>query len=84
MKSISPLITAFSLLCLLPASAWAEEKSPPPATASRPAAHPQETSLPHDQSPPANGSEVTGSTTQSPTVKQMNSEEKKKLDVEGK
>jgi hypothetical protein len=84
MRSVRPFVLAFSLLSLPAASAWADEPSPPKTTANRPAAHPQETSLPHDQAPPANGSQVTGSTNQNPTVKEMNAEEKKKLDVEGK
>jgi hypothetical protein len=84
MRSVRPLVLAFSLLSLQTASAWADDTSPSKTTATRPAAHPQETSLPHDQAPPPTGSQVTGSTDQNPTVKEMNTEEKKKLDIEGK
>ena len=84
MKSVGPLI-ALSILILQPIAAWADDPSPPKATATRPAKeHPDETSLPNDKAPPANRTQETGSTDQSPVVKQMNAEEKKKLEIEGK
>jgi hypothetical protein len=85
MKPIGPVLIAFSLLGFPPIAAWADDASPPKATATRPAKeHPQETSLPNDKAPPATRTQETGSTDQSPVVKQMNAEEKKKLEIEGK
>ena len=53
-------------------------------TATRPAReHPNETSLP-SAAPPATRTQETGSTSQDPTIKKMNADEKKKLEIEGK
>ncbi len=64
--------------------AAADDASSPPATATRPAReHPQETSVPNN-APPASRTQTTGSTSQDPTVRKMNSEGKQKLEIEGK
>jgi hypothetical protein len=53
-------------------------------TATRPAKeHPNETSLP-SAAPPATTTQEMGSTSQDPTIKKMNADEKKKLEIEGK
>ena len=84
MKSIGAVAIAVSLLCSQNEVAFAEDASPPKATATRPAReHPNETSLPNN-APPATRTQTTGSTDQSPMVKEMNAEEKKKLEIEGK
>jgi hypothetical protein len=84
MKSLSPVIIALSFLCFQVGGALAGDASPPKTTATRPAEeHPNETSLPSN-APPATGTQTTGSTSQDPTTKQMNAEEKKKLETEGK
>ena len=84
MNSVKPVIIALSFLCFQVASALADDPSPPKTTATRPAKeHPDETSLPSN-APPATGTQTTGSTNQDPTTKQMNTEEKKKLETEGK
>jgi len=76
---------AIALSCLCHAGlALADDTSPPTATASRPAKEPPgQSSLPSN-APPATRVQPTESTDQSPTVKQMNEEAKKKLEVEGK
>jgi len=84
MKYIGAVAIALSLLCSQNGVAFAEDASPPKATATRPAReHPNETSLPNN-APPATRTQTTGSTDQSPMVKEMNAEEKKKLEIEGK
>ena len=60
------------------------QTNPPPATATRPAETPQgQTSAPN-ASPPATRTQTTGESNQSPTVKKMNEDEKKKVDTTGK
>ena len=84
MKSVRPIIIALSFLCFQVGGAVADEASPPKTTATPPAKeHPGETSLPSN-APPPTGRQTTGSTRQDPTTKQMNVEEKKKLEIEGK
>jgi hypothetical protein len=84
MKAIGMVVVFVPFLSLQNAEALAEDASPPEATATRPAReHPNETSLPNN-APPANRTQTTGSSDQSPVVKEMNSEEKKKLETEGK
>jgi len=62
----------------------AQTNPPPNATATRPAkTGPEQTSVPH-ASPPATTTQTTGESNQSPTVKKMNQDEKKKLETEGK
>ena len=85
MKPTVSVLIALSLLGCLPVAAWADDTSPPKATATRPAKeHPEETSLPNDKAPPATRTQVTGSTDQSPVVKEMNAEELEKVKKEGK
>ena len=61
----------------------AGETTPPDSTASRPAKNgPEQTSVPNSN-PPATASQTTGEN-QSPTVKKMNEDEKKKIETEGK
>jgi hypothetical protein len=77
----------FAVFCssvqVQPASA--DDTSPPKATATRPAQdQPGQTSLPSNAPPTSRTQTTTGSTDQSPVVKEMNAEEKKKLEIEGK
>jgi hypothetical protein len=62
----------------------AGETTPPDATASRPAKNgPEQTSIPNT-APPATAAQTTGATNQEPKVKEMNEDEKKKIEKEGK
>lgn len=84
MKFARPAAIALSCMCLYPAVALAEDTSPPKATATRPAKETTgQTSLPNN-APPGTRTQPTESTDQSPTVKEMNAEAKKKLEIEGK
>jgi hypothetical protein len=60
----------------------AAQTSPPPTTATRPAT-PGQTSVPN-ASPPATTTQTTGESSQDPTVKKMNEDEKQKVDTKGK
>jgi hypothetical protein len=84
MKVVGPAAIALSCLCFYAGIALADDTSPPKATATRPAKETTgQNSLPSN-APPATRVQPTESTDQSPTVKQMNEEAKKKLEVEGK
>ena len=84
MKPIGPVLIALSLLGFQTAVALADDPSPPKTTATRPAReHPNETSLPNN-APPTSSTQTTGSTDQSPVVKEMNAEELEKVKKEGK
>jgi hypothetical protein len=62
----------------------AAEAKKPDATATRPAKDgPQQTSIPN-AAPPVTATQTTGATNQEPKVKEMNEEEKKKIEKEGK
>jgi hypothetical protein len=62
----------------------AGEITPPDTTASRPAKNgPEQASVPNSN-PPATATQTTGESNQSPTVKKMNEDEKKKIETEGK
>jgi hypothetical protein len=62
----------------------AAEANKPDATATRPSkTGPEQTSIPN-ASPPATTTQTTGATNQEPKVKEMNEEEKKKIEKEGK
>jgi hypothetical protein len=62
----------------------AAEANRPDATATRPSKEgPQQTSIPNS-APPATTTQITGATNQEPKVKEMNEEEKKKIEKEGK
>ena len=84
MKLVGPAAAVLSCLCFQAGIALADDTSPPTTTATRPAKElPGQTSQP-STAPPATRTETTGSTDQSPAVKQMNKDAKKKLEVEGK
>ena len=84
MRHLGLVAVALSFFCIQAMPAAADDASPPKTTATRPAReHPQETSIPND-APPADNKHITGSTSQDPTIKQMNAEEKRKLEIEGK
>lgn len=84
MKLVGPSAVALCCLCFHAGIALADDPSQPNTTATRPAKElPGQTTLPSN-SPPATTTQPTGSTDQSPTVKQMNEEAKKKLEIEGK
>lgn len=62
----------------------AAQTSPPPCTATRPATtRPPQTSV-ANTSPPATTTQTTGESSQDPTVKKMNEDEKQKADTKGK
>jgi hypothetical protein len=62
----------------------AAQNSPPPSTATRPATTaPAQTSVPNT-SPPATTTQTTGESSQDPTIKKMNEDEKQKVDTKGK
>jgi hypothetical protein len=62
----------------------AAEASRPGTNADRPSkTGPEQTSIPN-AAPPATTTQITGSTDQEPKVKEMNEEEKKKIEKEGK
>jgi hypothetical protein len=84
-RSGKTLATVLLLLAGLYApTAFADDNAASKTTAARPAKeHPNETSLP-STAPPATRTQQTGSTSQNPTIKRMNAEEKKKLEIEGK
>lgn len=85
MRFIGLVVVALSFFCVQVAPAAADEASPPQTTATRPAVeHPQETSIPNKNAPPADNKHVTGSTSQDPKIKEMNAEGEKKLKIEGK
>jgi hypothetical protein len=61
-----------------------EQAERPDATATRPAKDgPQQSSIPN-AAPPATTTQTTGATNQEPKIKQMNEEEKNKVETEGK
>ena len=62
----------------------AAQANSPGTNATRPAkAGPEQTSVPN-AAPPATTTQTTGESNQSPTVKKMNEDEKKKIETEGK
>jgi len=62
--------------------ASAQTTTPPPATATRPGS-PDQTSIPNN-APPASRTQTTGQTNPDPTVRKMNEDAKRKIEVEGK
>ena len=65
-------------------AAIAQTTSPPSATATRPATTPPgQTSVPNE-SPPATTTQTTGEASRDQMVKQMNEDEKQKVDTKGK
>ena len=62
----------------------AEEANRPGTNATRPAkAGPEQTSIPN-AAPPATTTQTTGASNQGPKIKEMNEEEKRKIEKEGK
>jgi len=82
-KPIAVAASVLSSVFLFHVQAGAQTNSPPPASASRPAKAPEQTSVPSN-SPPATTTQTTGETNPDRTVKKMNEEEKKKVETEGK
>jgi hypothetical protein len=73
-----------SVLLLNAQAATSFERSPPSATATRPATTPPgQTSIPNE-SPPTTTTQTTGEASRDPTVKKMNEDEKQKVDTKGK
>ena len=65
-------------------AANAQTSAPPGATATRPArTQPDQTSIP-SSGPPATATQTTGEASRDPVVKQMNEDEKRKVDSKGK
>ena len=65
-------------------AAKAQTNTPPGATATRPAkTPPEQTSIPNN-SPPATTTNTTGEANRDPTIKNMNEDEKQKVDTKGK
>jgi len=81
---VTTLAALISSVLLSNVQEVASQTNPSPATATRPAETPQgQTSVPN-ASPPATRTQTTGESNQSPTVKKMNEDEKKKVDTTGK
>jgi hypothetical protein len=65
-------------------AAEAQTTVSPGATATRPAkTPPEQTSIPNGN-PPASTTQTTGETSQDPTIRKMNEDEKQKVDTKGK
>ncbi|WP_029587010.1 hypothetical protein [Bradyrhizobium sp. URHD0069] len=62
----------------------AQTGSPPDVSATRPAKTPPEQTSTPNASPPATTTETTGQNNQDATVKQMNEDEKRKVETKGK
>ncbi|WP_407180524.1 hypothetical protein [Bradyrhizobium sp. STM 3562] len=77
--AVSLLTSAF----LLSAHALSAQGNPPPATATRPAKSPDQTSTPNN-APAATPSQTTGQGSQDPTTRRMNQDAKSKVEREGK
>lgn len=85
MKYRTLAATLFAGVFVLSAqAAFAQNNSPPAATATRPAKTlPNQTSEPNS-APPATTGQTTGETSRDPTIKKMNDDEKQKVDSKGK
>jgi hypothetical protein len=79
------IVTVFLLggLSFYPRAATADDAAPK-ATATRPAKDRSGQSSQPNAAPPATTTQTTGSVNQDPTTKQMNEEEKNKIEKEGK
>jgi hypothetical protein len=77
--AVSMLSSAFLLAV---SSAYAQNTTTPPTTATRPTA-PDQTSIPND-APPATTTQTTGQVSQDPKIKEMNEKEKGKVERQGK
>jgi hypothetical protein len=84
-KTLALAVLLLSSVSLLIApQAIAQTASPPSTTATRPATTPPgQTSMPNDASP-ATANKTTGEASRDPVVKQMNEDEKQKVDTKGK
>jgi hypothetical protein len=65
-------------------AANAQANAPPATTATRPAKTPSDQTSVPNSSPPATTTQTTGEASRDPTVKQMNEDEKQKVDTKGK
>ena len=65
-------------------AANAQTSASPAATATRPAKTPPDQSSVPGSSPPATAMQTTGEASRDPTIKQMNEDEKRKVDSKGK
>ena len=75
---------AIAILLLSAPTFAVAQTNPPNTTATRPTkTGPEQTSVPN-AIPPATRTQTTGATNQEPKVKEMNEEEKKKIEKEGK
>jgi hypothetical protein len=87
MKPSSTALTVSLLsgvLLLNAQAATAQTTSPPSATATRPATTPPgQTSMPNE-APPATTTQTTGEASRDPMIKQMNEDEKRKVETKGK
>lgn len=76
------MIAASLLSSAFLANSQASAQTKPPATATRPGS-PEQTSIPNN-APPATRTQTTGQTNPDPTVRKMNENEKRKIEIEGK
>ena len=84
--NLKPWALAVSLLTgafVLSAHVLNAQGNPPPATATRPTTTPDQTSIPNN-APAATAGRTTGQANQDPTIKQMNADEKRKVETKGK
>lgn len=77
--AVSMLSSAFLLAA---PSAYAQNSTTPPTTATRPTA-PDQTSVPNN-APPATTTQTTGQASQDPKIQEMNEKEKGKVERQGK
>ena len=82
-RTLAAIFSAGVLLFATQA-AFAQTASPPSTTATRPAkVLPDQTSVP-SSGPPSTTGQATGEASRDPTIKQMNEDEKQKVDTKGK
>ncbi|SEE08914.1 hypothetical protein [Bradyrhizobium erythrophlei] len=82
-QTLAAILSAGVLLFATQA-AFAQTTSPPSTTATRPAkVLPDQTSVPSN-GPPSTTGQATGEASRDPTIKQMNEDEKQKVDTKGK
>jgi hypothetical protein len=83
-KAMTTLAALLSGVLVFNSQPVAAQANPPDTTATRPAKEaPAQTSAPN-AAPPATTNQTTGATNQDATIKKMNEDEKKKVDVQGK
>ena len=82
-RTLAAILSA-SVLLFATQAAFAQTASPPSTTATRPAkVLPDQTSVP-SSGPPSTTGQTTGEASRDPTIKQMNEDEKQKVDTKGK